>query len=370
MGQTRRLHIALRAVLLAFGLVVAGLLFRQLTTLLLAILITVLVSIPLSAAASRLERVGVPRPLGALLALLAGVGVFAAAIALLVPPLADETSTFVDQVPGIVDSLRDNLRSLLGTEPGEIGDRVQEYLRQFSDDPARLVGPIASVGISIAGAVGALVVMVLTAFYIAVNPDPLVDGMLSLLPPDRREWARAVLDRLRTSWIGWMQGVLIDMVITTALLWVGLTLIGLDFALVFAVLSGLLVLVPYFGAIAGAIPPVLFALTDSPGKALLALVIYVAVQQVESNLTIPLVMAQRVKLHPAVVAIGVVIVGQLFGVLGLFVAVPVLSLTVILVDELWVRPLEGRRGVQPVEAGRVPEGASALLPGGEPSPGG
>ena len=105
-------------------------------------------------------------------------------------------------------------------------------------------------------------------------------------------------------------------------------------------LSALLVVVPYFGAIAGAIPPVLFALTDSPGKALLAFVVYVLVQQIESNVTIPLVMAQRTRMHPAMIAIGVVVVGQLFGFVGLFVAVPILSLIVIVVEEFWVKPIE------------------------------
>ena len=57
-------------------------------------------------------------------------------------------------------------------------------------------------------------------------------------------------------------------------------------------------------------------------------------------MTIPVVMAQRVKLHPAVVAIGVVVVGQLFGFVGLFVAVPILSLVVIAVEEFWVKPVE------------------------------
>jgi predicted PurR-regulated permease PerM len=98
--------------------------------------------------------------------------------------------------------------------------------------------------------------------------------------------------------------------------------------------------VPYFGAIAGAIPPTLFALTDSTGKALIVLGAYVLVQQIESNVTIPVVMAQRVRLHPAVVAIGVVVVGQLFGFIGLFVAVPILSLMVIAVEEFWVKPVE------------------------------
>jgi predicted PurR-regulated permease PerM len=365
MFERERLHIAYRAVLLAFALVVAALLFRQLATLLLAILATVLLAIPLSAVASRLQRLGVPRGVGALLGLLVGVGVIAAIVALLVPPLVEETSTFVDQVPGIVDELQGGLRDLFNTQPGEIGDRVQRYLEGFADEPGRLLGPVASLGISVAGVLGALVVIVLTAFYIAANPDPLVGGMLSLLPPDRREWGRHVMRRLRASWIGWMQGVLVDMVVTGVLLYVGLSLLGLHFALVFAILSALLVLVPYFGAIVGAIPPVLFALTDSPGTAVAALAIYIAVQQIESNVTIPLVMAQRVNLHPAVVAIGVVLVGQLFGIVGLFVAVPILSLGVILTEELWVKPLAERRGVRPVESGAVPEGASALLPAEE-----
>ena len=98
--------------------------------------------------------------------------------------------------------------------------------------------------------------------------------------------------------------------------------------------------VPYFGAIAGAIPPVLFALTDSPGKALVVLIAYILVQQLESNVTIPIIMAQRVRLHPAVIAIGVVVVGRLFGFVGLFVAVPILSLIMIAVEEFWVKPVE------------------------------
>jgi predicted PurR-regulated permease PerM len=174
----------------------------------------------------------------------------------------------------------------------------------------------------------------------AVRPEPMVGGLVRLFPPRRREHVRHVLDRLRTSWIGWMEGVAIDMLVTFVLLYLGLTIIGLDFAIFFAVLSALLVVVPYFGAIAGAIPPVLFAFTDSPGKALITLLVYILVQQLESNVTIPVIMAQRTRMHPAMIAIGVVVVGQLFGFVGLFVAVPILSLLVIAVEEFWVKPIE------------------------------
>ena len=356
-------HVAYRAVLLAAALLVFGLLFRQLLTLLLAVLMTVIIAIPLSACASRLERRGVPRALGALIALAAGLGAIAVAVVLLIPPFVDETNQFVEDVPGIVDELGDELRDATGTRPGEVGDRVQEFAERYTDEPARLIGPVTSVGLSVAGVVGALVLMLITAYYMAVRPDPLVSGLVRLVPPSRRDQAVFMMARLRSAWIGWMQGVAVDMVVTGVLLYAGLSLIGLDFAVFFALMSALLVVVPYFGAIVGGIPPTLFALADSPGKALVVLGIYVLVQQVEGNLIIPLVMSKTVRLHPALIAVGVVVVGQLFGFIGLFVAVPILSMIVIGVEEVWVKPLEQShraRGtpdialpedVEPVEAG-------------------
>jgi predicted PurR-regulated permease PerM len=333
-------HVAYRAVLLAAGLLLFGLLFRQLVTLLLAILITIIFAIPLATAATRLERRGVPRPVGALLALIGGISVLAVLITLLIPPFIDQTGEFADDVPRIVRDLENDYADITGEDPGEVGDRAQEFVEKWTDDPERLIGPITSIGLNVAGVLGALLLILITAYYMAIRPDPLINGLVSLFPPRRRDHVRHVLERLRTSWIGWMEGVAIDMLVTFVLLYIGLTAIGLDFAIFFAVLSALLVVVPYFGAIAGGIPPVLFALTDSPGKALLTLVVYLLVQQLESNVTIPIVMSQRTRMHPAVIAIGVVVVGQLFGFIGLFVAVPILSLIVISVEEFWVKPIE------------------------------
>jgi predicted PurR-regulated permease PerM len=333
-------QVAYRAVLLAAGLLLLGLLFRQLLTLVLAVLITVIIAIPLAAAADRFERRGLPRALGAVTALLGGLLVLAGVIALLVEPFIDETNQFVDDLPGIVNDLRDKVEDWTGAEPGEIADRVQEFAERYTEDPSILIGPITSIGLNVAGVLGALVLMAITAVYMAARPEPLLNGLISLVPPASRPKAEHIIQRLRSSWVGWMQGVAIDMVISFVLLYLGLTIVGLDFAVFFATLSALFVVVPYFGAIAGAIPPTLFALTDSPGKALLVLGIYILAQQIEGNLTIPLVMSKTVRLHPAVIAIGVVVVGQLFGFIGLLAAVPILSLIVILVEELWVKPME------------------------------
>jgi predicted PurR-regulated permease PerM len=348
-----------RAVLLAAALLVLGLLFRELVTLLVAILMTVLIAIPLAMAADYLERYGVPRVIGALAGLLLATAVLTLMLLLVIPPFVDQTTEFVDAVPGVVDDLSAEFAHLTGNEPQQVGHDVQGFLEGYTEDPERLLGPLTSIGFSVVAILGAIVFMVITAYYIAVRPEPLISGILSLFPAPRRDDARYVMDRLRTAWVGWMEGVVIDMFVTGVLLYVGLTIIGLEFAIFFAVFSALLVVVPYFGAIVGGVPPVLFALTDSPEQALLTLGVYLLVQQVEGNVIIPLVMAQRVKLHPALIAIGVVVVGQLFGFIGLFVAVPMISMAVILGDELWVKRHEERLGLQaasnvePISPGEV-----------------
>src|SRR3954471_23349153 len=96
-----RLHHVYRAVILAAGLLVLGLLFRQLITLLLAVLVTVILAIPLSAAATKLERRGVPRPVGATLALAAGLAVLIGLGVLVAPAFADQVDKFVAESPRI-----------------------------------------------------------------------------------------------------------------------------------------------------------------------------------------------------------------------------------------------------------------------------
>jgi predicted PurR-regulated permease PerM len=201
----------------------------------------------------------------------------------------------------------------------------------------------------VAGVLGALVLILLTSFYIAVRPQPLVEGVVSLFPLDLRGRALEVMGRLRRAWLSWLAGVGISMVVLGVLFYVGLRIVGLGFAVGFAVISALAVVVPYFGALASGVPPILYAFTYSPGKALAVLVVYIVAHEVEGNVVAPLVMARAVRLHPAVIAIGVVIMGDLFGALGLIVAVPILAALVILVDELWVKPQETRTELEVAE---------------------
>jgi predicted PurR-regulated permease PerM len=202
---------AIRAVLLAAALVGGYLLFSQLASLFVLVIITIVLSLPLEATATRLERHRVPRAVGALLTLIVMIGVVVGILVLAIPPFVAELQRLADQLPQVVDQLRAQLGA---RHSATTGDSLQRSLRHVIDKPQGLLGPIAQVGLGVAGAVGAIVVVVVGAVYMAINPGPLVDGVLRLFPPDRRGWVAEAMSEIRSTWIGWQYGVAADMVVS------------------------------------------------------------------------------------------------------------------------------------------------------------
>jgi predicted PurR-regulated permease PerM len=100
--------------------------------------------------------------------------------------------------------------------------------------------------------------------------------------------------------------------------------------------------IPNYGSVISAIPPILDGLSQSPGKALLVLIVYLVVNQIEGNLLLPLIMARTVDMHPSVVSIGLLVMAALFGLIGVLIAIPLMSLAIILVEALWIEPQEAR----------------------------
>jgi predicted PurR-regulated permease PerM len=330
-----------RAVLLAFALIVGGLLFKELITLVLAVLIVVIIALPLASFADFLERFHIPRGLGAVIGLLILFGAIAGLILLVIPAFSTEVNKFADSLPSVVDKLRHRLGSITGTSPTKIGKQLQDFVNGYTQHPAKLLGPLTSIGGTVVAALAAIVVVILTALYTAIHPTPLINGMVRLVPPGERDHARQILARLRTAYMGWLRGLIAGMLVLGTLTYIGLQIIGLPLAVFFAIFTAIAMIIPYFGALASSIPPILYALTFSPTKAILVAALYIVAHQLEGNIIQPLVVARAVKMHPAVIAVGVVAVEELFGFVGLIVAVPILATIQILISELWIKGIEG-----------------------------
>lgn len=334
--------VAYRAVILIVGLAAAGLVFEQLVDVMLLVTIAIVIAVPVAAGATRLERLHVPRALGALLTLGAAGGAIGLVLVFVAPAFVTQVEGFVAQLPATVTHLEHMANHAFGLKPGTTSQEVTRFVGRYTQHPVRLLGPLSTIGLTVATAVGALVVVLISSLYMAINPEPLLRGLLLLFAPEQRPHVLRTLERVRVTWLGWLRGVGLDMLILGGLLWLGMWMIGLPFAVGFAIFSALLTVIPNYGSIISAVPPIAFGLTFSLHEAILVFVVYVIVNQVEGNLLLPLIMGRIVDLHPAVIAVGVLVTGALFGVLGLFISVPLLTLTLILIDELWVQPRRQR----------------------------
>ena len=135
----------------------------------------------------------------------------------------------------------------------------------------------------------------------------------------------------------WLRGQLISVLLVGTLTWIGLALAGVPAAFALGTIAALLEVVPYVGPIVSAIPGLLLALALAPETALWALLVYVAVQQIEGNFIQPLVQKKVVTVPPALTLFGMIAAGLLFGFLGILFAAPLAVVAYVLLKRLYVR---------------------------------
>ncbi|MGH3148205.1 MAG: AI-2E family transporter [Rubrobacter sp.] len=336
-----------RMVYVGIGLVLALLLsvylVYKIAVVVLVLLVTLLFSVIISAPVDYLGRRGVGRGWGTL-AVLGGLilvsGVFGLALA---PVVADQASQLVETFPTLLDSAQQivvRLQNVFGLEtsfrldPQRLGDTARNF---FSGGTLTTV---ASVGASVANVLSFGVVILIATVYTVARPAPLVNGFVALFPAGRRQRVREVLGEMYGAVQRWFLGQLASMTIIGLLFTVSMFVIGIPFALLLGIFAGLISFVPYVGPVISVIPPVLLALTGNPVDAVWVLLAYAVIQAIEGNLVQPIVMSRAISLHPAVLVFALLIMGTLFGFVGVFLAIPLVAVLHVLLRELWIERMD------------------------------
>lgn len=234
-----------------------------------------------------------------------------------------------DRLPEAVGKLQEWLQ---GSATGRaIVDGVKQAVG--NGDAAANFGLAAGAALS---GLGNLLLILFAGIYFALDPKLYRNGALRLLPPSRRAQVGSALDDAGISLKKWLVAQLIVMLAVGALTGTGLALIGVPLALSLGLLVGILEFVPVLGPIVAAVPGVLLAFAKGPETAVYALVIYIIVQQLESNLLTPLIQRWAVELPPVVALLSIVACGLLFGVMGVLFATPMAVVGMALVRHLYV----------------------------------
>jgi predicted PurR-regulated permease PerM len=341
---------------LVFALLVGWYFAYRTSGVILAFLLTILLSIILSAPVNYLARRGWPRTWGVLAviaALAAMLWLFGLA---LVPAVETQSREFAEAFPTLLEealALANRLQSFfgLGTQIGLDPESLSSVGREFLTGST--VSTAAGVGLTAATVVSLAVVVFISTIYLVIRPEPWVNGFVSLFPAGWRQRTREVLQILYQTVQRWFLGQLAAMTFIAVFWAISLSLIGVPFALLLGIFSGLISFIPYLGALISVVLPVLLALISDPFSAVWVILAFIIIQQIEGNLLQPIVMSRAVDLHPALVIFAILVMGTLFGLIGVFLAVPLVAVLQVLVRELWVKKMD-QMGSDPNPPAREP----------------
>ena len=222
-----------------------------------------------------------------------------------------------------------------------LGERLLAAVRDWAPSGPGLVRNVGSVAAATAGAVVNLLLVVVAGIYLAAQPRIYRSGLLHLIPPQSRPAGREAMAAAGRGLRLWLGAQLLGMVAIGALTTVGLWLIGVPSALALGLLAGLAEFVPIVGPIIAAIPALLIALTLGTDTLMWTLLLYLAIQQIEGNVIMPIVTRHAVELPPALALFSVVALGILFGPLGVLFGAPLAVVIFVLVRELYVKRVLG-----------------------------
>ncbi len=281
----------------------------------------------------------IPRIVAVLLVYIIVVSGFLSIFYFFIPPLLDEASSFLAFLPKYT-----NLFDLSGTFGGTFLNNPESIVQSFSLRDTLLniqssftnvsEGFVKSVSVVFGGALS-FVLIIVFSFYFAVQETG-IDDFLRVVTPARHQ--NYILDLWKRSQfkIGrWMQGQLILALIVGVLVYMGLTILDVRYALLLAVLAGIFELIPLFGAILAAIPGVIIAGVDG-GVTLGFLVagLYLIIQQFENHLIYPLVVTKVVGVPPLLVILALIVGAQFAGFLGIILSVPIAAIIQELVKDV------------------------------------
>ena len=301
------------------------------------------------------------RPLAILILYLLIGGVMTVIGLTVVPPLVEQLVELAEATPELFDLAEARVDEALDAyerwipaearamiEEAASGDRIEELSVQGLDILRRGVFATLAAASSTVGFLLALLVIPFWLFYILNDTSRVLRGVLGLVPSDVRpdvEAGRIIIERVLAGYIrGQAIIALVLGVIYTVVLWA----LGVPYALVLGALAGALAIIPFVGAIIGAIPPLIVASLNSSQMAISVLIAILVIQQIDNVFISPRVQGDSVRLNPGVIMVVIVVGQALLGLIGFLVAVPLAAIVRDLVHYAYLRV--GEEEITPVAA--------------------
>ena len=320
-----------QAIILISILVLGAILVLYWGSILTPVLAGVIIAYVLEGLVCRLNHLGIPR----FAAFLLSYALFITALALilfgLVPLVISQVSQLVIDFPRILSKVQELILSIPERYPVFADQEIEKMLGSFSAELVGVGQKLVSVSLSsvvdVFTVLVYLVVVPLLVFFLLKDKSEILGWFRRFLPEDHG-LAYSVWKEVDVKMGNYIRGKLLEVVIVGVATFIPLKAMGMNYAVTMSLLVGLSVIIPYVGAVAVTIPVAMIAWFQwgASSDFVYLMVAYLVVQFMDGNILVPLLFSEVVNMHPAAIIIAVLFFGGLWGVWGVFFAIPLATL--------------------------------------------
>lgn len=337
--QSMSIEISIKTILTIMATLLGVWLVFTLREIVFLVFIAFIIASALGPLLRTLQRHRIPQVVSIAITLLLVIGLMALVGLIVIPALWIQIKFFLQHLPDLIGRAT-QIISGNTVDQAQLEDYISQAVNVITGNAQTISTNALQVGLGIFSGFVSTITVVVMSVYLILEREQLYKGLELLMPHNNFIRVRNVSQKVELKLGSWLRGQLLLGFIIGIASYVGLMLLGLhQYALPLAIIAGVLELVPIIGPILSAIPAVLIALTISPALAVAVLILYLAIQQLESHLIVPKVMERAVGLNPLFVIIALLAGGSLMGVFGALLAVPVAVVIATVLED--IREYEG-----------------------------
>lgn len=279
-----------------------------------------------------------PRTLAILFVFLAVIGGVVLGGVYLGGTVENQVRQFVEEVPSIIEKKEEQTKQII--DKNNFGlfsyEEVQQKLITFTKNQSERIGnEVATILSTITNFITVLLIVPFMLFYFLKDGQRLLPFLLDFLPDKHKEDGEKLLRDIDDTLSTYIGGQMIVAVVNGVLMYIGYLIIGVDYALVLALFIVITAVIPIVGPALGVLPAIVIALMIDPFMVLKVLILLTIVQQLEGNFVSPLIIGNKLSLHPLTIILLLLVAGSLYGFIGILIAVPVYSVMKVVIKNLY-----------------------------------
>lgn len=283
-----------------------------------------------------MERHKIKRIWSVIIFFVAIIGILIGAVALAFPPIQEQVTSLVNNFPTYVDTIGTTVISWVDGTPLEnsASDLVEWLNSWVSNIPSiavdyfdTAVNGLTNIFSTVSNVVVVIVTFPIIAFFLLKDDEKFFSYVMKIIPPKFRKDTKNIFATINEQVGSYIKGQLMISLSLGIMMFIGFSIIGLDYAGVLAIVATFTSIIPYVGAALAMIPAIIIALTTSWVMVLKLIIVWVVVQFVDGNLVEPNIMGKNLNVHPLTIIIVLLVLGDLLGFVGLVLGVPIYAIS-------------------------------------------